>query len=383
VAPAPAANEAYILDAPDGSRPFDAEALEIDLRNMWKRVGGDSAPKAGAVYRAALANLIVPIDPAREAKLTPVLVDVTRSHPARLFTIQAGSAPRGSGLRARVGALCHRRESGGGLVCCEQVVVESDEQSTALIPSAIRSLLIGDLPTVLLDFHPGLGVPWISELMKMADLVLEDSCLKQAGKETEVWHFLEREGSGRVHDLAWARLTPWREILAELFDGKEYLPALGTIRKIEIGFTGEGYPPPPVWLLAGWLASRLGWTPQGGNRNGIMLRSAGGTVTLVMSGLGRGEGVLERIAIRSDEPHPLDLEIIHHGRDATAIITAGAPGGSGSARGPSRSTRREVPFGYREFAACIVGEIHRHAENRPLEDAARAAEALMRHWRDA
>jgi glucose-6-phosphate dehydrogenase assembly protein OpcA len=370
VAPAPGSSEAYILDAPDGSRPFDAEALEIDLRNMWKRVGGDSSPKGGAVHRAALANLIVPMDPAREAKLMPVLVDVTRNHPARLFTIETGSAPRGSGLRARVGALCHRRESGGGVVCCEQVVVESDEESTALIPSAIRSLLIGDLPTVLLDFHPGIGVPWISELMEMADLVLEDSCLKQAGKETEVWHFLEREGSGRVHDLAWARLTPWREILAEIFDGKEYLPALGTIRRVEIGFTGEGYPPPPVWLLAGWLASRLGWTPEGGNRNGITLRSAGGTVTLVMSGLGKGEGrVLERIAFRSDEPHPLDLEIIHHGRDATARITAGVS--------------REVPFGYREFAACIVGEIHRHTGNRPLEDAARVAESLMRHWRDA
>ena len=48
-----------------------------------------------------------------------------------------------------------------------------------------------------------------------------------------------------------------------------------------------------------------------------------------------------------------------------------------------RATSSGVPFGYREFAACIVGEIHRHAANRPLEDAAVAAEDMMRHWNRA
>lgn len=366
-------DETYVLEAPDGSRPFDATALENDLRSMWKRVGGADSTKTGAIYRAALANLVVPVDPELTAKLTPVLVDVTRRHPSRLFSIESDSTPRGAGLRARVGALCHRRESGGGLVCSEQVVVDSDAESASLIPSAVRSLLIGDLPTVLLDFHPGLDRPWVSELMDMADLVLEDSCLKEPGKEPEVWHLLEREGSRKFHDLAWARLTPWRETLAEVFDRKDCLPALRTLRRIEIGFTGaaDGFPPPPVWLLAGWLASRLGWKPEGGDRTGLTLRSETGAVTIVMRGLGYGEGrVLERIGLRSDEPHPLDLEIVHRGRDATARVSTRAP----------RASSMEVPFGYREFAACIVGELHRHAANPPFEAAARAAEALMRSW---
>lgn len=357
-------DETYVLEAPDGSRSFDATALENDLRNMWKRAHG-------TVYRAALSNLVVPLDPKHSAKLSPVLVEVTRRHPSRLFSIEAGTAPRGARLRARVGAVCHRREAGAGLVCCEQVVVDSDAESATLIPSAIRSLLIGDLPTVLLDFHPGHDLPWVSELMDMADLILEDSCLKAQGTEPEVWHFIEREGSQRVHDLAWARLTPWRVILAEIFDDKEHLPALGTIRGVELGFTGTGYPPPPVWLLAGWLASRLGWTPDGGDRDGLKLRSKTGGVTLVPRGGRPGEGrVLERIHIRADAPHPVDLEIVHTGRDVTALVTT---------RRPNESAV-EVPFAYREFAACIVGEIHRNAANRSFEDAARAAEAMMAHW---
>jgi len=368
-------DEIKVLDAPDGGRPFDPAAIETDLKSMWKRAGGggDSTRK-GAIYRAALANLVVPLDPALGLKLMPVLVDVTRRHPARLFSIGAGAVPRGSRLLARVGAVCHRRESGGGLVCSEQVVVDSDTESTPLIPSAIRSLLIGDLPTVLLDFHPALDRPWISELMDMADVILVDSCLKEPGTEPETWRLLRDQGSRRVRDLAWTRLVPWRATLAEVFDPREYLPALGTIRSVEIGFSGQGYPPPPVWLLAGWLASRLGWILEGKDRSGLILRSGTGPVSLAMSGTGTGEGrVLERIRIRSGEPHPFDMEIVHRGRDLTAHVDVRAPG----------TTSSGVPFGYREFAACIVGEIHRHAANRPLEDAAVAAEDMMRHWNRA
>jgi len=369
--------ESYVLDAPDGSRPFEAVAIEEDLKDMWKRAGhgapGDGPTgQPGAIYRAALANLVVPLDPSLGPRLAPVLVDVTRRHPSRLFSIAAGSAPRGAGLRARTGAICHRRESGGGLVCSEQVVLESDGGSDTLIPSAIRSLLIGDLPTVFLDFHPGLGLPWIDELMEMADLVLVDSCLMESGAEPAMWRFLEREGSRRVHDLAWARLIPWRAILAEVFDEKEHLPALRSIRSVEMGFTGEAFPPPPVWLLAGWLASRLGWKVTGRDPDGLTLRSEAGPVSLALRKEGSGEGrVLERIRIQAGAPHPFDVEIRHRGRESSARVTLRAP----------RAATMESPFGYSEFAACIVGEIHRHAANKPMEDAARAAEDMMKHWR--
>ena len=371
-APTPGLSESYVLDAPDGSRPFGATGIESDLRSMWKRAGETDPSKAGAIYRAALSNLVVPLDPGLASKLMPVLVDVTRRHPSRLFTIEARVVPRGAGLRARVGALCHRRNGGGGLVCCEQVIVQSDSESIPLIPSAIRSLLIGDLPTVLLDFQPDQDLPWVSELMDMADLILEDSCLNEAGKERGVWKLVEREGSGKVHDLAWARLAPWRHVLAEVFDMKEYLPALKTLRRVEIGFAGAGYPPPPAWLLTGWLATRLAWTFQGASRSEILFRSGSGDVSVVMRGTGSREGrALERIGIRAEKPHPLEMEITHKGRDVTATIVTGTP----------RVRRADVPFGYREFAACIVGELHRHAPNRSLEDAVRVAERLMSEWR--
>ena len=46
-----------------------------------------------------------------------------------------------------------------------------------------------------------------------------------------------------------------------------------------------------------------------------------------------------------------------------------------------RVKEREVPFGYRELAACVVGEMHRHEANVAFEDAARAAEEMIALWR--
>src|SRR5207248_11393314 len=64
-----------------------------------------------AIYRAALANLVVPLDPSLGLKLSPVLVEVTRRHPSRLFSIGGGAAAAGAGLKARIGAICQDRKS--------------------------------------------------------------------------------------------------------------------------------------------------------------------------------------------------------------------------------------------------------------------------------
>ena len=68
------------------------------------------------------------------------------------------------------------------------------------------------------------------------------------------------------------------------------------------------------------------------------------------------------------DPHPFDAEIRHHGWERTAQVTVRRP----------HERVGEVPFDYRELATCIVNEIHRHAANHTMEEAARAAEAMMK-----
>jgi glucose-6-phosphate dehydrogenase assembly protein OpcA len=62
-----------------------------------------------------------------------------------------------------------------------------------------------------------------------------------------------------VVDLAWLRTTAWRERLAASFDPPGRLARLRDLNAVSIrhapGSAASGL------LLAGWLASRLGWDP--------------------------------------------------------------------------------------------------------------------------
>jgi hypothetical protein len=72
------------------------------------------------------------------------------------------------------------------------------------------------------------------------------------------------------------------------------------------------------------------------------------------------------VRARSGSPHPLDVRITHRGREATATVEFLVP----------RALTYERLFRYREFAACLIGEIHRHEPNRTLDRAAAIAATL-------
>jgi glucose-6-phosphate dehydrogenase assembly protein OpcA len=383
--PAPAAGagptlgEEFILLGPEGSRPFHAPGLEAELRGMWRSAATDGATGGRPVYRAALSNLLVPLDTADLARLTPVLVEVVRRYPSRLFLIEWSEAPADDPLRARVTALCHLRPGGGGVVCSEQIVLQASPGGGALLSSAVRSLLVGDLPVVLLDVDAGAERPWLEDLARDADLVLGDSSLRTCVSEIEpFWRALSGAGTGRVHDLAWARLLPWRELLAELFDAPEISGALHSIEEVAIehGSRCEEEPSPPAVLFAGWLAARLRWKPERRDRGALRLSSTHGPVRISFhSAPGSGTRTLSRVRIRSGAPRPFTVEVEPFGRERRAGVTL-APGGGGT-------ERRIVSFHYRDFATCIVSEIHRHGPNPVLEEAVASARALHDAWRRA
>jgi len=359
-------------------RPFDAAALERDLRGMWRT----ASPSHATVYRAALANLIVPLSPSDFERIGPVLIDVTRRHPARLFRVgQTESGTAGGGLRSYATALCHLR-AGGGLICTEEIVLSWDDASGPLVPSAVASLLVGDLPAVLLELNQGLDPEWQEKLAGIADVRIIDSSLAPSAAEyPSLWGCRPGRAGGPLHDLAWARLAPWREILAETFDRPEAARAISSIQDVAIHHLGAE-PPSGAWLLAGWLASRLGWTPRGLAGRHIRLDGPArpASVSFVedeedasgnRAAGGPASRAIVRVRIRSGAPAPLDVAVEHRGHAPTARVVLLAP----------RAKERDVPYAYRELAACIVGELHRHEPNRAFEEAARAAEKMIALWR--
>jgi glucose-6-phosphate dehydrogenase assembly protein OpcA len=62
-----------------------------------------------------------------------------------------------------------------------------------------------------------------------------------------------------IHDLAYLRLVPWQEVVADFFDDRAFVEDLFGLHRVEIasGSDAEGY------YFLGWLASRLEWEPHG------------------------------------------------------------------------------------------------------------------------
>ena len=63
------------------------------------------------------------------------------------------------------------------------------------------------------------------------------------------------ERGGLIADLAWTRLTRWRETLARVFENRETMARLAEVTSLQVSF-GPGYES-AAWYLAAWAAGAL------------------------------------------------------------------------------------------------------------------------------
>jgi glucose-6-phosphate dehydrogenase assembly protein OpcA len=147
-----------------------------------------------------------------------------------------------------------------------------------------------------------------------------------------------------VSDLRWARLTRWRDLLAQYFDMPE-------IRRLDAPFqrvSMSGQDAPTMGLFAGWLKSRL---PGGGALE--VDRRAG------------GEAALERVELVG-EAGCVTLSRLPHSSCVQTTIES---------RARSTSTRI-VPAGDTRAEVLLRGELRIRSRDIAFEDAAREASAL-------
>ena len=115
------------------------------------------------------------------------------------------------------------------MVCSEQVTLRAAAPSVCRLPSAVRALLIGDLPTNLwwaTPQPPPLAGAMLHELSERAQQIIYDSIgwLEPARGVAATGAWLRRMEQGHgpwrvVSDLNWRRLKYWRRLLAQAFDG--------------------------------------------------------------------------------------------------------------------------------------------------------------------
>src|SRR5206468_1918270 len=85
-------------------------------------------------------------------------------------------------------------------------------------------------------------------------------------------------------DLAWTRLTRWRETLARVFENRDYLARLPEIEKVLVRF-GPGYET-AAWYLGAWAANAMGGAVSpvvARQEDSLRLELSGGSFRVVLS----------------------------------------------------------------------------------------------------
>ncbi|MFL5734896.1 MAG: glucose-6-phosphate dehydrogenase assembly protein OpcA [Chloroflexia bacterium] len=257
--------------------PVSIDYVDSQLTELWRDVAEAAQAKGGiaAVTMAQVLNLLVRADSQTAANNYTLVIDaITGSHPARVITMLTDPNEDNLPVQAWVSIHCQVPPAGGRQVCCEQIWVASGANTVRQVPAAVIPLILAELP-VFLWWPKGspLDDYLFRQLGESLDRLIVDSATfenaegdlaKMASRLRNDWPKIA------CTDVNWERLTMWREMVAQFFDGAGTRPYLDRIRSVDIEFScptisaATGRTPvnrAQALLLAGWLASRLGWQP--------------------------------------------------------------------------------------------------------------------------
>ena len=156
----------------------------------------------------------------------------------------------------------------------ETVVVSVGERHLRQLERIVDPLIVTDLSTVVWAPHghdeavDSLVVP-AGGSRPVAQSVLMDSA-GQPESRTALERACFLAEHVNVVDLAWLRVTPWRERLAAHYDPRDRFAELGALAKVSVRHAPDSRV--SALLLLGWLADRLGWRCEQLNRDGNIWR---------------------------------------------------------------------------------------------------------------
>ena len=190
-------------------------------------------------------------------------------------------------------------------------------------------------------------------------------------------HGMHAAGDCAFSDFNWARLNPWRDVLASFFDGPDLLPYLGRVQTISMECTGatkaRGLDVPKALLLVGWLASALGL--HASNRQiesdhvSLNLEGAGRSVTVEIHTGRKAGGSVKLVAAGDSGPSGADFSAsLDHGE---SHIT-GVARVSGQARGERRVAVLEL-----EESRLLFEELEIFGRDAGYETALKAVSAIL------
>jgi len=268
-------------------KTLDVEVVERQLAELWKQTsGGVDAEDDFAVLRARVANLLVYV--AEESSLTDVsgiVAELTAMHPSRVLLMLGEKHAADRDIEMSVETFCQTdKRTGAKRLCCEEITLKAAGSFVSELPSAALPLAIPDLTTFLwwrdaLVSDEEAFDKVFDALLRASDRLVVDSAefIDHQSDLLALTKLFNTQNYSHVgiSDLNWARLTSWRALLAGFYDVPAYQPLLDSVDTVRIDYLGpepllksgqDARAPsadvvaPQALLIAGWLASRLGWS---------------------------------------------------------------------------------------------------------------------------
>jgi glucose-6-phosphate dehydrogenase assembly protein OpcA len=253
------------------SIPVPLKDVERALTQRMKELQG---PGEAPVQRAHVANLVVYCSTREQAaQVDAQLPQVIACHPARVLLLIGEPGLTDVEVSASI-TVRPIRVGRTEQAYAEQVTLHAAGPSVQELPFALRSLLIGDLPTNLwwaVPVPPPLAGPMLYELAEEAQQIMYDSLgwtdPTRGVAATASWlDQAERPAPGgrwRVaSDLNWRRLKYWRRMMTQTADSR--VAPLGPHSARDMLVEHGPHAVIQAWELVSWLTTRLGWQVQKG-----------------------------------------------------------------------------------------------------------------------
>jgi glucose-6-phosphate dehydrogenase assembly protein OpcA len=315
--------------------------------------------------RSSVLNLIVVTDEESAQEITDSVSRLAGRHPARAVVFIAD--PEGeSNVDVRLSAFCNVRGGGGAQVCAEQVTIHAEGPPAMHLESFAGPLLVPDLPVFL--WYPGEFSPRSQEFAAMgelADRVIVDSAASESHEAClrEIADLVEDPATPAIGDLQWVGLSPWRSLLADTFDAPERAGDLEKIEYVEVLYAPGGEN--RALLLVGWLASTLGWKPEGRDGQNIVFSGPSGRIIVDLSP-DSSDARLRRIRLYSPE---YSFQVSRH-RELSDVRTT-------VMRGDELLAERTVHLGSFDLGVLVGEELRYRGRDEAYEGALRKAVEIL------
>jgi glucose-6-phosphate dehydrogenase assembly protein OpcA len=268
---------------------LEPERILREMNQLWDQLDRD--PSGTGVLRAcAMTLIVVAEDDADAAQARRTIGSLMHDHPSRVLVVKTTD---GAEMAARPFAECWVPFGGQQQICSEGLEVTVSPNHFGELARVLDPLRAPDLPVILWCRGSGpFRLRAFDDLFPLADkLVLDSASLSGASAALTFIRSLRARGH-RVADLEWTRLTGWREVLSQLFDGEDMRSRniAQTVTSVRIAYGGST---PPICALyfASWIGRAIpsahlrfeGTAGQTGLR-AITLSTPQGELLLALSG---------------------------------------------------------------------------------------------------